>query len=341
MNRYFILVIVFFCLIVFTLACDNTILNNSKSDKYELNIKFYKDLDSWVILYGTVNEDLIVIDSVPVVNGNLAKFTGNLTSSELMYLYICELNKFIPIFMQNTKFDVFIYNNNIKKSKIKGGELQNKFETFLQNFAIYDNKVKNIENEIKKSKQINDTTMIIHLDSIKETLISDKITYIKKYVLSNNESVISAYITSRYLTKILSAHELSLIYNSFTEKIKKHKYSKQIIRIINLKSTLEKSNPLPNELRINNATHNYNYILISWYNNWDNIKYFNNIDKEINILNIQLVNQKPSNNAILVDSSVVHKYRYLNYPYFILCKNDTILYSTSNKNQIIQYIKNI
>jgi len=235
-------VLILFCL---GLSCNNR--NHQKTDFKIISIKIDGYENAGLTLYQLQNDSLLLLDSA-LIRKSSAVLVGKIEQPQLLYVFINGLNDYIPVFVDDEKTEILVNTRRPDRSEVLGSETHSKFIDFLQSFAVYNDKMLHLKKQFDEALQNKDMIIVKQIDSTKQILESEKLMFLKKYVSSNNHSIISAYVLQQYLIWMLKPGEINLLYKNFYSEVKDSYYGKEISTFLEQQRKLDIGKPLPPQL---------------------------------------------------------------------------------------------
>ena len=194
-----------FLIPIFFISCNST--QNNKTDRYEIQ-GFIKGFEKGEVKLNKLeNNQFLTIDSAFVEEGKFLIKGGSIKNPEMCFLVFDENELIIPFFLENSKIKIETDINKSDQAVISGSKSQNELAVFMENNSVYENKIYNLSNQINLAKENNDTSLLKNIDSTIVAMEREQTDFIKKYVIQNNKTVVSAYITAKYLSNILNTKE--------------------------------------------------------------------------------------------------------------------------------------
>jgi len=203
--------------------CNN--INQNKT-KFTITGEFENCEITTLYLFKIENNKIVNLDSCLVEN-NVFEFNGKLELPELYYLSDNKYKNYFPIFIENSEMNFYSKSIEFKNAKLEGSESNKIFLEFNDNILVYDQKLINIKKRLKKIDTLN-LENYNNLDSSILAIQNERIHFIKNYVLENNKSNVSVYITYKILLNEIEKSEISKIISKFDKNLDNSFYINEI-----------------------------------------------------------------------------------------------------------------
>lgn len=173
-------------------------------------------------------KSLEAIDSAMISEEKQILLEGYLPSPELLYLSLNKNQKYIPFFAENSDIHIIPDFNLPEKSVIEGSEIHQNYDIYQRMMSTYGEGQKKLYAEYSEAKSNGDEALMNAIIAKSEEL-SAKETRIKKdYILSHDNSIISAIILQQELMPRLSFDELKVLVNSLHPSLNNSVYVKEL-----------------------------------------------------------------------------------------------------------------
>ena len=166
------------------------------NNSFVINGTIDKELEGYVFLQTREEGIFITHDSIPIIE-NKFRFDGTIEYPELYYARIPETKTILPFFLESSEITMDIKIDDLDNSEISGSEAQSEYEAYLNQTDRFDNIIGETYAFYKKAKELNDEDKEQYYDSLFEVQYDQKEAFIKDFVLVNNASAITPYITYR------------------------------------------------------------------------------------------------------------------------------------------------
>ncbi|MBI9038551.1 MAG: AhpC/TSA family protein [Bacteroidales bacterium] len=202
-------------------SCTN---NNETKNNFTINGVVENQTNGTVFLKKRVGGDWIILDSTEQNNGNY-KFSGLIGLPEQYYIQIDEKN-LIPVFVEASEIIINSKTDSIGKitdTKITGSTSQDNYGIFKKKTKSFDRKSNDLYKQWKEANKAEDKELMAKIDTAYDDNDKELKKFIIDYVIENNNSAVTAYITLRNSYK-LDLSELDSITSNFTKEISESKY---------------------------------------------------------------------------------------------------------------------
>lgn len=163
-----------------------------------------------VYLYKYVKEEWVPVDTAKSVQGSFM-FLGRV---EIPEMYRIEINDSLPnmaVFVENDEINVAGNIDSLNNFKVAGSKSHEEYESFWGEQKIFSIKMDSIEKAWKVAKAKKDDRTADALDKKMDRVWNSQIESIRKHVLNNNKSVVSAYLAWSRLASNSSLPQLEEI----------------------------------------------------------------------------------------------------------------------------------
>lgn len=166
--------------------------------KNEFNITGTIDtvFDGMVYLQRRINAPMISVDSTQLNNGKFS-FSGTVDYPEVYYINIPGTKSLVPFFIEPAEIAININTKNIDKTSINGSKTQQQYDRYLDALDQFNAQVRENYQMFVKAKEIGDEQKAFYFDSLVNAFDAQRAEFSKTYVMENNKSFISPYITYR------------------------------------------------------------------------------------------------------------------------------------------------
>ena len=192
--------------------------------KIEGNIKGLNDGE--VILKHKRDGQWTRMDSTKAEDGKFT-FSGNMASPEMSAVTVDTIGAF-KLFLENSDIKITGSADSLNSLNIKGSAIHDKYADFQGSIGQYDQEISNLYQEYKSAKQKGNDKRAKEIEDEYQAVSENKIEYIKKFVKDHTSSVISPYVTSRYLLPYIKFSELDSTYKALDTAVKKSRYAQKI-----------------------------------------------------------------------------------------------------------------
>jgi len=259
-------------ILTIVISCSN---NNETKNNFTINGVVENQTNGTVFLKKRVDGEWVILDSTEQNNGNY-KFSGHVGLPEQFYIQIAEKN-LIPVFVEASEIIIDSKTDSIGKitdSKITGSTSQDNYEIFKKKTKSFDKKSNDLYKKWKEANKAEDKELMAKIDTAYDENDKELKKFIIDYVLENNNSALSAYITLRNSYK-LDLIELDSITSNFSNDISNSKYVQSLKERIEVLKNCAVGKPFI-EITLNDTSGNPvslsslrgKYILLDFWASW-------------------------------------------------------------------------
>ncbi|MDP4208481.1 MAG: TlpA disulfide reductase family protein [Bacteroidota bacterium] len=198
--------------------------------------------DGNVFLKRYIDGEWKAVDSTVSQGGNFT-FTGHVDMPEMYRVVISDTLPYISVFVDNHEINIESSKTGLTSARISGSKVQEEYEAFWGTQKSTTSKLDSVYNVYKNAQKNNNTALMQRNDSLYEALSIALSKAVKKYVLSNKSSVVSAYLTWSKLVHEIELKELDSITNTFDATVKKTVYVKMLKEYIDVLKKVEVGQP--------------------------------------------------------------------------------------------------
>mgnify|MGYP000193853170 CR=1 FL=1 len=232
--------------------------------------------DGLVILKNKRDGKWNPIDSTKAKDGAFA-FKGKVASPEMYVVTVDTIGAF-KLFVENSDIGINGHVDSLNNLNIEGSKIHNSFAGFKKKVGDYDREINKLYDDYKTSKQEGNDERAAEIEEEYQAVADNKIEYIKQFVKDHTSSVISPYVTSRYLLPYIKFQELDSTYKSLDSLVKKSRYAKKLKDRRDLLSRIQVGKPfidftLPNPEGKALTFSDYvgdGYVLLDFWASWCN-----------------------------------------------------------------------
>ena len=165
---------------------------------YKVEINFSDKPTGMLYLMKEIDKKPTAVDSIDLSNENIV-FTGQVETPELYYLKLNDQKKMLRLFLENSKIDILMNPDSVDKAEVTGSVTHYLYKQFVTEANKFDVKHRALYSDYQKMITANDEAGVKLLEEKMEEVYNQQQTYIKSFVDSNPESVVSLYIVRWYL----------------------------------------------------------------------------------------------------------------------------------------------
>lgn len=259
-------------------SCNDNNGQDSSSENtntgYTLNGKIDNPGYDSVYLYKRTKTDWMMIDSIKIT-GDSFSFKGILEMPEMLYLKLSGTDDKLAFFAENSKITIDIQSDSIEASVVSGSKINDQYNLFLVSLDKFKVPMDSAFNNYKNAEENSNTKSMARFEQQYDSIEKAQYGYIEDYVLNNKATVISPYITLRYLVYTTPFERLKKISDELDESISGSVYSIQLKEHCDLLSKTQIGTIAP-DFEQNDTTGNPvklssllgNYLLIDFWASW-------------------------------------------------------------------------
>ncbi|HEX3007761.1 MAG TPA: DUF4369 domain-containing protein [Bacteroidales bacterium] len=185
------------------------------------NIKGLKN-DS-IVLYKYVNESWSPVDTVKANNGAFM-FLGRVEIPEMYKVKVHDTLPMISLFVENDEINLVGTVDSLQQFKVAGSKTHEEYERFWGKQEIYSFRMDSLEDELILAKHSKSKAKEAVIEGKIDSVWNSEIESIRKHVLKNKSSVVSAYLAWSRLASNSTLSQLEAISNNFDTSINKSIY---------------------------------------------------------------------------------------------------------------------
>jgi len=367
MKKIFILIIP----ILFLFSCKNS----EKKDKdYMIKAYITGYFDGDVSLKKVRKGKLVTVDSLHMRKSKFKFKHVKINSPEMFWFVIDKGNYIIQFFADPHNMQINADFNDKGKLEVQGSKTHAEYVSFLESNSIYENKQLKVTEQKDLAYENNDTLLLKSLDSVSNSILNEQIDFLKKYVIENNKSYVSLYLTLSNLTDYLQLPQLEKIYNNLDDTLKTSAYYLELKDFISRKQNIQAGKQAPDfslpdtsGTAISLSSFQGKYVLLSFSASWNGwCRADNKILSELNnkngknnfeiyqvfaeqnkqqfknVLKADKINWTAVSDMKGLDSDVLQLYAIRKLPqYFLLDKNGIILVSSDDLKTVLPEIEKL
>ncbi len=206
----------------------------SKAPGYDINVTMEgQPTAKMAYLQKIVDQDFVTVDSTEV-KGNKFEFTGKVDVPDLYFIRVGQ-NQPIQLFLENADISVKVNLDSVEKAEIKGSATHDLFVKLNDDMLPFRTQMDNLYKKADSLKSANAITPEVEkeLDAEYDSIQKGQQEFLTKFVTENKSSVISAFITYRFLSHSLEFSKLEELTASLDSSLAKSPY------VIKLKEKVE------------------------------------------------------------------------------------------------------
>ncbi len=223
-----------FILLVFV-AC-----SSQKKESFTINGKIKGKTPALVYLKTYKDGKEVIIDSCEFINGSFT-FTGSVALPEMYQIQIGR-RQAIAVFVENSEINIVANIDSLQNVQVNGSDIHNKYISYKGASAVFNTAMMKVYNQLKLA---NNEELATKLSKQLDSLYLAQTDFTKTYVKSNNKSVIAPYLINRVLVHSLNLAELEELTDTLSLEIKNSKYTKALLKRVDLLRNLQAGKPAP------------------------------------------------------------------------------------------------
>ena len=175
-----------------------TIFSCQQQPSYKIKVKFSEKPTGMLYLMKEIDKKNTAVDSIDLSNDSIA-FIGHVETPELYYLKLNDQKNMLRLFLDNSKIDILINPDSIDKAEVVGSATHDLYKQFALEANKFDAKQRALYNDYQMMLAANDEVGAKLLEEQMEDIYNKQQAYIKSFVDSNPESVVSLYVVKWHL----------------------------------------------------------------------------------------------------------------------------------------------
>jgi peroxiredoxin len=176
-----------------------------------------------VFLLRYVNEDWIAIDTVQAQKGTFM-FRGRVEIPEMYKVKVNDTLPTISIFVENDEINLAGKIDSIQKFKVAGSRSHEEYERFWGKQEKYSHQMDSLDQEFSLASAKSNKKKQTEIESQMDVVWQNEIESIRKHVLKNKSSVVSAYLAWSRLASSSDLKQLQTLKNNFDTSLNKSVY---------------------------------------------------------------------------------------------------------------------
>lgn len=219
-----------YSLIIFVSIISCARLDNVRDNTFSIigNIENITD-STKVYLKVQVSNNIVPIDTTLIIN-NTFQFSGNISKPEVYGLYIDSIKGSIGFFIENDSIFINVNKNELKNSKIKGSELNDKYLDFIKKSNNILSKTNYLFPLFQKARTENHAEKLNEINKKIEAIQAENTAFVLNFARENSNSYIAALALQTLLKdSSVSTDTIASIYNNFSHEVKKGDFAIEIL----------------------------------------------------------------------------------------------------------------
>ena len=182
--------------------------------------------DGRVILKHKRDDQWNPVDSTKAEGGAFS-FEGKLENPEMYVVTVDTIGTF-KLFVENSDIEITGNTDSLNNLNIKGSDIHSNYSGFQEKVGEYDRKIKSLYNDYRTAKREGKEERASEIEEEYGEVSENKTEYIKQFARDRTHSVLSPYVTSRYLFPYLEFQELDSTYKALDTLVKKSRYARKL-----------------------------------------------------------------------------------------------------------------
>ena len=217
MKRYALLVIV----TVIAFSCSGP--EEKKNDnQYTIKGTINKELDATVHIKDRRDGQWVSVDSAQMVKGSFS-FTGSVYYPVRYYIQIPSTMSLVPFFLEASDIQIDIDVDTINNTVISGSASNDEYEAFLDAVEVYDIQIKRYVDALKTAREQDNISLMKKFESTIDSMYKQKEVFIMEYMIENNKSYVTPYITFRNMYQ-LNLEDFERVVGNFDPSVQSSPY---------------------------------------------------------------------------------------------------------------------
>ena len=188
-----------------------------KDLQFTINMSVDTLIDGYAYLQKREDGEWIKLDSSFAVN-EIYVFNGSLVFPAMHYLYIKDIKRNVPIFLDAGDINISVYKDDNSATSIKGSPAHDQYQLFQDEITVFNTALREIFQQFRVARDSGTQHEVDSLDQLMDKLYEEQQQYIKDYVFENNMMVISPFISYRN-SYSWTLEELENIFNNFDNSL--------------------------------------------------------------------------------------------------------------------------
>ncbi len=240
-------------------------------NEYLIKGKISGKVPSEVYLQQYVDGEMLNIDSANYINGTF-ELKGTISSPDYYYIQVGDERDKIGLFVENSIITVTANIDSLENAVISGSKTQNLYDEYKEAKSGFTNQLNALYAEYQNAKTDAEKADV---ERRYDSIDNKQTEFVKQYVITHGNSVITPFIITRELLYYIDLPELEKLTNSISPELKDNKYTQKLYDRVDLLRSLQPGNPAP-EFSQNDTVDNLvnlsdfrgKYVLIDFWASW-------------------------------------------------------------------------
>ena len=181
-----------------------------------------------IVLKKQENATTVSIDSTFSENGKF-EFTGAIKIPAMYGIFIDSLKGGIYPLVESGTITISAHKDSLYNAQVSGTKLNNELNVFKEGSKKIVDKISDLFPEFQKARAENNVERIDQINAKMKAINDENTAYSLNYTKNNSNSYISAMILQSLLRMPdMNPEKAKLIYNNFSDEVKKSDFSKSI-----------------------------------------------------------------------------------------------------------------
>jgi thiol-disulfide isomerase/thioredoxin len=240
-------------------------------NEYLIKGKISGKVPAKVYLQQYEDGEMLNIDSANYTNGTF-ELKGTISSPDYYYIQVGNEKDKIGLFVENSEITVTAHIDSLKNAVISGSNIQNIYDEYKEAKSGFTKQLNALYAEYKNAQTDAEKADI---ERRYDSIDNQQNEFVKQYVMSHGNSVITPFIINRELLYYIDLPELEKLTSSISPELKDNKYTQKLYDRISLLRSLQPGNLAP-EFAQNDTVGNLvklsdfrgRYVLIDFWASW-------------------------------------------------------------------------
>jgi len=236
-------VLVVFIIVLSLFSCKN----NKKDTNFQIDIAIDGVPNGRkAFLKKQVDRKIIVLDTVMIKDGKFS-FKGKIKEPLIFGIFIDSIKRggIFPFVNVNDHVKIIAYKDSLNKSKIEGSKLHDELTQLRVQKENLGKETQKFLPEYKKANEAKDTVTMNRINKLVKKMNNELIDRDWNYVKTHTDSYIAPLVFTGLMANPKFKDSVRIVFNSFSENIKKSDLSKPIKQYFEYLDKLEEKNKEP------------------------------------------------------------------------------------------------
>lgn len=195
--------------VIFAALLFSSCLPEQRELTYTIDISVDTITDGYAYLQKREDGEWVKLDSALAVEG-VYGMQGNIDFPSMHYVYISDLKRNVPLFLDHGNITIELYKNDNTATKISGSAAHDEYKRYESELSVYDERIREIYSQYKEARELANDKLKDSLSSLMDQVYEDQHQFIREYVLNHNAAITSPYIAYRnsYLWDVETLEEI-------------------------------------------------------------------------------------------------------------------------------------